>query len=185
MVRQCGTNSLDYRMLLIKLAIELQTGGRAPLDSGLLEPAGGLGEEAVAVQCPVRAALFVLDDVPAEQPVARHQIRVDGAGARAPGLLVGPPAQVDEMPEVECPAHGENPICLKRPPTFLPNASISNIAYDWLSPCLYMMKASVGTPNRFDSFATWRMSSSLLPLSTSDTTLRVPISGRSSSFSPF
>ena len=31
-----------------------------------------------------------------EPPVARHRVRVDGAGGGAPGLVVGPPAQIDE-----------------------------------------------------------------------------------------
>ena len=79
-------------MLLIKLAVELQTTGRTAIDTDLLEPVGHLD-------------------------VARHQVGVRSARGRALGLLVGPAVQTDEMPEVERPVHGESLIRIRRPST--------------------------------------------------------------------
>ena len=79
MGRQCRPNSL---LLLIETSVELQTGRRTVLDPDLLQATGDPGQGLAAVFRPVRAVLFILDDIPAEQIVSCRERSTTRAAER-------------------------------------------------------------------------------------------------------
>ncbi len=107
LVRHCGT---DQPALAVEMPIELQSRGGSAPDSHLAQPVRHAGEESNAILGPVCAALFVLHEVPSEQPVPHDQRAVHGAGRGSPSLVMGTPAQLDEAFEIESPAHAGSPI---------------------------------------------------------------------------